>query len=230
MSADLEFVKGLLERALIEKNQETLNRDILTPLSTHLSGYLSNPKISSLQKLGLILTIFPILIRFMETSSLLRDLLFRVGCQVNITIIICREISFYAGSFPELIDQSAYAAALLKFTSSGFPPLLADLPIFLKANLLDKYETLKEKASKAAAAAEEAKLELRRAAFRAVFAECWAEVPAEHLPALEEGRRLRREWWQGSASSKKTLTKEQLKHLKSYDQFTSFVKEKMNGN
>jgi hypothetical protein len=229
MSADLELVKGLLERALIEKNQETLIHDILTPLSTHLSGYLSNSKDSSLQKLGLILTIFPILIRFIETSSLLRDLLFRVGCQVNITII-CREIAFYAGSFPELIDQSAYAAALLKFTSSGFPPLLADLPIFLRANLLDKYETLKEKASKAAAAAEEAKLELGRAAFRAVFAECWAEVQAEHLPALEEGMRLRREWWNEPVSSKKTLTKEQLKHLKSYDDFTSFVRKKMNGN
>lgn len=228
MSADLKIVKGLLERALIEENQETLIDDILTPLSTHLSGYLSNSKNSSLQKLGLILTIFPLLIRFMETSSLLRDLLFRVGCQVNIAIIF-REISFNAVSFPELIDQSAYAAALLKFTSSGFPPLLADLPIFLRANLLDKYETLKEKASKAAAAAaaaEEAKLELERAAFRAAVDKYLAEVPAEHLPALEEGRRLRRE----SSSSKMTLTKEQLKHLKIYDQFTRFVKEKMNGN
>jgi hypothetical protein len=229
MSADLKFFKDLLQRAMTEENNETLIHDILTPLSTNLSGYLSNPKNSSLQKLRLILTIFLRLKRFMETSSLLRDLLFRVGCQVNITII-CREICFHAGSFPELIDQSAYAAALLEFPSSGFPLLLADLPIFLKANLLNKYETLKEEASKAAAAAEEAKHELARLAFRATFDKYWAEVPAEHLPALEEGRRLRREWWNGSASSKTTLTKEQLEHLKSYDEFTSFVHLKMNGN
>ena len=229
MSANLESLKGLLQRAMTEQNKETLIHDILTPLSTNLSGYLSNSKNSSLQKLRLILTIYPILKRFMETSSLLRDLLFRVGCQVNITII-CREFWFHAGTFPELIDQSAYAAALLEFPSSGFPLLLADLPIFLKANLLDEYEILKEKASKAAAAAEEAKLELGRAAFNAAFAKYWAEVPAEHLPALEEGRRLRREWLNGPASSKMTLTKEQLKNLKSYDEFTSFVQRKMNGN
>lgn len=144
--SDYLFFVNLFEKAMTERDKEKLIWDILTPLSTHLSGYLSNPKNSLLQKLGLILTISRILQRFIETSSLLRDF-FRVGCQVNITII-CREICFNARSFPELIDQSAYTAALLKFTSSGFPPLLADLPLFLKTNLLDKYETLKRKPPK----------------------------------------------------------------------------------
>ena len=160
---------------------------------------------------------------------MLKKVLFECGNQINITVI-CREICFNAGSFPELIDQSAYTAARLKFTSSGFTPLLADLPRFLKANLLDKYETLKEEASKAAAAAEKAKRDLYNAAYEEFFTKYWAEVPAEHLPALEEERRLRRELWNETASSKKPLTKEQLEHLKSYDKFTSFVHLKVREN
>lgn len=92
------------------------------------------------------------------------------------------------------------------------------------------YEILAAAASKAAAAAEEAKLVLARLALKATFDKYWAEVPAENLPALEEGRRLRRELRNEPVSSKKTLTKEQLEHLKSYDKFTRFVHSEMNGN
>ena len=225
MSADLRFFTVLLQTAMTERDEETLIWKILTPFSKNLSDFLSNPKNSSLQKLELILTISPKLRQFLEESDLLKKVLFKCGNQSNITVI-CREIFFNAGSFPELIDQSAYTTALLKFTSSGFPPLLADLPSFLKANLLDKYETLNDKASKAAAAAEKAK----RDSYNAAFAKCWAEVPAEHLPALEEGRRLRREWWNEHHSSKKPFTKEQLEHLKSYDKFKSFVHLKVREN
>jgi hypothetical protein len=228
MSDFFAFIRDLLKRASTEKNQTSLIHDILTPLLFHFLGYLNNPINSPLEKLELILMISPSLIQFMETSALFRDLLFRVGCEVNITLI-CREISFYAESLPKLIDQPAYAAALVKFPSSEFPSLLADLPLFLKANLLNKYETLKEEASKAAAAAEKAKDQLEKAAFGAAFAKYWAEVPEEHLPALKEGMRLRREWWNGSNSSNKPLTEKQHKSLKSYEDFIDFVRLKMNG-
>ena len=218
----------LFDNAIFAKNVPELIYEELPRISKFISRNLDNSQNSPLFKLGLILSSFSKLKRVMETP-LWRTHLFKGGCETNF-VIIGRNILFCAHSLPALIDQSTYTAALLEFPSSGFPPLLADLPFFLKANLLDVYETLKEEASKAAAAADEAKLELGSAAWKAAFAECWAEVPAEHLPALEEGRRLRREFWNEPVSSKKTLTKEQLEHLKSYDEFTSFVQRKMNGN
>jgi hypothetical protein len=68
-----------------------------------------------------------------------------------------------------------------------------------------------------------------RAAFKAVFDENWAEIPAEHLPALEKGRDLRREWWNGS-SNPIVYSKEQLKLMESYDEFKRFVISKMMEN
>jgi hypothetical protein len=226
-SSAIAALSKLFGNAIFPQSVPELIYETLPRISNFISGNLDMDN-SPHFKLRLILSIFPKLERLMETP-LWRNHLSRAGSETNF-VIIGRNILFCAHSLPALIDQSTYAAALLEFPSSGFPHLLADLPIFLKANLLDKYETLKEEASKAAAAAEKAKHELAVAAFGAAFAEYWAEVPAEHLPALEEGRRLRREWWNEPVSSKKTLTKEQLELLKSYDEFTSFVQKKMNGN
>lgn len=158
---------------------------------------------------------------------MLRKVLFECGGISEITDI-CRQIYYCAESFSAQIDQLEYAAAISYFPSSGFPDNLADLKNFLKENLLYKYDTLKKEASKAAAAAEEEKLKLRRAAFKAVFDEYWAKVPAEHLPALEKGRDLRTKWWNGSSNP--NLTDEQLKLMESYDEFTGFVISKMMEN
>jgi hypothetical protein len=234
---DYSLFVNLLEKAITEEDKEKLIWDILTHFSTNLSSFLSNPTNSLLKKLGLILTISPKLKQFLEESALLRKVLFECG-GISIITVICREICFHAESFSAQIGaqigQSAYAAAILDFPSSEFPLLLADLPNFLKVNLIEKYETLKEEASKAFAAAEEEKLKLRRAAFKAIFDKYWAEIPAEHLPALEKGRDLRTDlrtkWWNEPVSSSNTLTKEQLEHLKSYDEFTKFVISKMMEN
>jgi hypothetical protein len=226
--AKVAILSKLFEKAIFAKSVPELIYDALPTISNFISGYLDNSQNSPHFKLSLILSVFSKLKRLMEIP-LWKNHLSSAGSEINF-VIICRNIVFCAHSLPALIEQSAYAAALLEFPSSGFPLLLADLPIFLKANLLDEYETLKEEASKAAAAAEEAKLELERLAFKATFDKYLAEVPAEHLPALEEGRRLQREWWNGSVSSKMTFTKEQLELLKSYKEFTSFVQKKMNGN
>jgi len=222
------LVKRLLDDAMSLKDVTKLIYEFLPTILYLISGNLDNSQNPPLFKLSFILSVFSKLKMLMETP-LWRNQLDKAGDEINF-VIIGRNILFCARSLPALIEQSAYAAALLEFPSSGFPPLLADLPMFLKANLLDKYDTLKKEAFKAAAAAEEAKRNLENAAYEAVFAECWAEVLAEHLPALEEGMYLRREWWNKSVSPEMTLTKEQLENLKSYNDFTSFVRRKMNGN
>jgi hypothetical protein len=226
-SSAIAKLSKLFGNAIFAESVPELIYDALPGILNLISGHLDNSQNSPHFKLSLILSVFPKLERLMKTP-LWRNHLSSAGSEINF-VIIGRNILFCAHSLPALIDQSAYAAALLEFPSSGFPLILADLPMFLKANLLDKYDTMIEESSKAAAAAEEAKLELERAVFTAVFDKYLAKVPAEHLPALEEGRRLRREWWNGSVSSKMTLTKEQLEHLKSYDDFTRFVRSKMNG-
>jgi hypothetical protein len=215
--------------AEFEQNEKKFTDYIFQSLSNLLLSYLRNEKNSDLSKLNLILKISSKLKQFLEESTLLRKVLFECGGISEITVI-CRQIYYCAESFSEQIDQLEYAAAISYFPSSGFPDNLADLKNFLKVNLTNKYETLKEEASKAAAAAEEEKLKLRRAAFKAVFDEYWAKVPAEHLPALEKGRDLRTKWWNEPVSSSNTLTKEQLEHLKSYDEFTKFVISKMMKN
>lgn len=224
---DYSLFVNLFEKAMTEEDGEKLIWDILTHFSTNLSGFLSNPTNSLLQKLGLILTISPKLKQFLEESALLRKVLFECGGISEITVI-CLNICSYAKEESAQIGQSEYAAAISYFPSSGFPDNLTDLPNFLKVNLTNKYETLKEEASKAFAAAEEEKLKLRRAAFKAIFDKYWAEIPAELLPALEEGRDLRREWWNGSSNP--NLTDEQLKLMKSYDEFTGFVISEMMKN
>jgi hypothetical protein len=227
-SSAIATLSNLLDKATFAESVPELIYDALPRISNFISGKLDNSQNSPHFKLALICSSFSKLENLMETP-LWRNHLSSVGSETNF-VIICRNIVFCAHSLPALIEQSAYAAALLEFPSSGFPPLLANLEKFLKENLLDKYDTMIEESSKAAAAAEEAKLELERAAYSAVFAKYWAEVPKEHLPALEEGMRLRREWWNGSVSSKMTLTKEQLEHLKSYDDFTRFVHLKLREN
>ena len=215
--------------AEFEQNKQTFIYEILQPLSNLLLSYLRNEKNSPLSKLNLILKISPKLKQFLEESTLLRKVLFECG-DISIITTICRNICFYAKEESAQIGQSEYAAAISYFPSSGFPDNLTDLPNFLKVNLTNKYETLKEEASKAFAAAEEEKLKLRRAAFKAIFDKYWAEIPAEHLPALEKGRDLRTKWWNEPVSSSNTLTKEQLEHLKSYDEFKRFVISKMMEN
>lgn len=225
ISSVIEKLSDLFTNATFAESDRNLINDILPEISNIISRYLDDSKNSPLSKLALILSSFSKLKSVMETP-LWKNILNTVGYVTNFEAIV-RNICFHAGSFPELIDQSAYAAALQKFPSSEFPLLLADLPIFLKANLLDKYETLKEEASEAAAAAEEARLESTRLKFRETFAKCWAEVPAEHLPALKDGMDLKRKLSNDFISS---LTKKQLELLKNYDEFTNFVHLKMREN
>jgi hypothetical protein len=220
-SSAIAVLRELFEKAIFSENCSKLFFETLPKISNFISGNLDNSQNSPLYKLSFILSVFSKLESLMETQFW-RNHLFKVGYENNF-VIIGRNILFCAHSLPALIDQSEYAAALLEFPSSGFPLLLAELPFFLKANLLDKYDTMKEKASKAAAAADAdgAKHEFVFEKYIPIFRRNWDEVPKEHLPALEEGMRLRNEILHGSAS-KTTLTEDQQNLVKSYVEFTKF--------
>jgi len=167
-----ESIMHLLNAAKSEEiDEKRLIHDILPYLCQYLLYYLKNQKNSHLSKLNLILQIYPKLKQFLEESALLKKVLVKCG-DISIIVVIFREIHFFASQIDQSA-QSAYETALLEFSSSGFPENLADLPKFLAVNLIDRYETLKKEASKAAAAAEEAKLESARQEFREMFATCW---------------------------------------------------------
>jgi hypothetical protein len=150
--SSIMYLLDAANAAEFEQNKQTFIYEILQPLSNLLLSYLRNEKNSPLSKLNLILKISSKLKQFLEESTLLRKVLFECGGIPEITVI-CHQICFYAQSFSEQIKQSEYAPAISYFSSSGFPDNLADLPNFLKVNLTNKYETLKEEASKAFAAA-----------------------------------------------------------------------------
>jgi hypothetical protein len=203
-----------IDKAIAEKDFKKLIHDRLAKVSVCVSTHLNNPKNDQLWKLRLIFSIFPKLERFMETP-LWREYLSKVGNELNFCII-CRDIIHCANLFPAQLEQAIYAAALLEFPSSGFPLLLADLPLFLELNLLVKIETLKNEASKAAAGAKHPFVFEK---YIPVFKKKWDEVPAEDLPDLKEGMCLRNEILHGSASIT-TLTKDQQNLVKSYVEFT----------
>ena len=141
MSTELRSIRVCLAEALFSGTDlADFNLKMLIDVFNILMGYLKNPAISSQLKLDFALQVFPDLLGIMA-MPLWKKYLSERGHGGNL-LIIYAEFCTCTKSFPSLLNQTEYEAAIKKLPSSNFPSCLQDLPDFLKVHLLDELKRL----------------------------------------------------------------------------------------